>query len=486
MHESAFRRGSENRAGPRTAVNPRAPSAVRRAVEILVLSLCLILILRQWGVEAYEVPTGSMAPALAGHHRHRDCPRCGHPVLVGRHPKDSGAAATAIQLYRGSFCPNCGQAGLDMHQAPQVRGDRLFVNRSVFAFRRPRRWEIVVFRLLGIVFVKRVVGLPGELVAIDDGDISVNGELARKTLDELQAMRVLVFDGSYAPEPGGWGQRWEGLTPGGPAPALDGTALRLDGRGSTDRYQLAAYRHYQLDARQCEPIRDEYSYNGGERGHRAPVHDFLAECHLDVSGGEGAVLLGITDGQNHLIAELPVRAANPSTALAQLSEANHWPPVMVGPAAPGRLQVTARDVHLHPDVPHRIELAFADRRLTLRVDGRTIFTPLDLPAARGRPGVVRPFVLGARGVQVTMRNFRLFRDIHYTDDGTNGVRGKAVRLGAEQYFVLGDNSPNSRDSRDINWPNGGAVPGRNLIGRPFAILAPGRSNPPAAGKPGTP
>ncbi|MCI0463594.1 MAG: S26 family signal peptidase [Gemmataceae bacterium] len=449
---------TQSRAVLRTAAKrPAAPSAPRRAVEILVLAVCLVLILRQWGLEPYEVPTGSMAPALAGHHRQRDCPRCAHPVIVGEQQRDSGK----------SFCPNCGLAELDMREAPQVRGDRLIVSRSVFAFRRPRRWEIVVFRLLGVVFVKRVVGLPGEWLAIHDGDIVVNDQLARKTLDELRSMRVLVFDSAYSPGPGGWRQRWETLTP-GPAAQLDGTALRLDGTASATQYQLTAYRHFQLDSRQSEPITDEYSYNGGERGVPSPVHDFLAEFRLEVSGSQGWVLLGVTDGQDHLVAEIPIHNPGTEPTEARLSGASSWPP-SPNPAVVGqRVHSTARDVHLTPNQNHRVELAFADRRLTLRVDGKQVFTPLDLPQTRGRPGVVRPVVLGVRGTQATVRNFRLFRDIHYTNDGSKGT-GKAVHLGEDQYFVLGDNSRNSRDSRV--W---GTIPGHNLIGKPFIILPPGR------------
>ncbi|HYT88806.1 MAG TPA: S26 family signal peptidase, partial [Gemmataceae bacterium] len=156
-----------------------APSAIRRLIEVGVLAICFLLVLRQWGAEPYQVPTGSMAPTLAGHHRAKDCPRCGYHVTVGRHDFDKGTGPAPFRCYRGSFCPNCGFAQLDMHQAPVWSGDHLLVNKSVFALRRPRRWEIIVFRLLGMIFVKRLVGLPDELLEIIDGDIYVNGELQR-------------------------------------------------------------------------------------------------------------------------------------------------------------------------------------------------------------------------------------------------------------------------------------------------------------------
>jgi signal peptidase I len=116
-------------------------------------------------------------------------------------------------------------------------------------------------------------------------------------------------------------------------------------------------------------------------------------------------------------------------------------------------------------------MAFVDRRLTLALDGREAFV-LDLPPATKRKDVVRPVVLGGKGVRMVVRNFRLFRDVYYTRAGENALPGKAVRLGPEQYFVLGDNSPNSHDSRF--WPEGGVVPAANVLGKPFLVHLPGR------------
>ncbi len=462
-------------ASPNRARKSSIPSVPRLAVEVGVLSVCVLLILRHWGVEPYEVPTGSMAPAIAGHHRARTCPRCGYPVRVGLHRHDRGAGPAPYRLYRGAHCPNCGQTDLALHTAPRVRGDNLLVNRHLYAVRPPRRWEMVVFRLFGLTFIKRLIGLPGETVEIRDGDIYIDSKLRRKTLDQLKALAIPVFDNDYQPGPDGWRERWQVRAEhSGPHP-LCGTELHLDGRADDGRYELVTYRHYQLDSAQCEPVGDEYTYNGGERTAPTPVHDFLMECRLEVTDGEGWVLLGITDGADRLIAEIP---SGGGPAEARLSAVKSWPPSPMAGAAPVR---AAREVRLERGKSYRLELALVDRRVTLAVDGTAVLGPVDLPAVGGRAPVVRPVVLGAKGVRAVVRNFRLLRDIHYTNAGPNGGPGTAVRLGPGQYFVLGDNSPNSQDSRF--WPNRGAVPADSLVGKPFLLHLPGRAVSGAAGSP---
>jgi signal peptidase I len=43
-----------------------------------------------------------------------------------------------------------------------------------------------------------------------------------------------------------------------------------------------------------------------------------------------------------------------------------------------------------------------------------------------------------------------------------------VRLSGDEYFVLGDNSPLSEDSR--SWGQGGRVAAKLLIGKPLAAI----------------
>lgn len=59
-----------------------------------------------------------------------------------------------------------------------MTGDRFFGNRLAYLFDDPERYDIVVFKYPddeSQLFVKRVIGLPGETVEIKDGKVYING-----------------------------------------------------------------------------------------------------------------------------------------------------------------------------------------------------------------------------------------------------------------------------------------------------------------------
>ncbi len=456
--------------GPPPPFEERPTQFLRRLLRVGSIFLILFLTLRTLAVEPFGVPTGSMAPTLIGNHREAPCPRCGFHVRVG----DPGPHERSDTYARG-FCPNCGKRHVDLTSARDVSGDRLLVDKNVFGLRPPRRWEVAVFRCpvdFSKPYVKRVVGLPGEAVQIADGEVYANGALLRKGLAEVRETRQPFFDMAHPPQPGGWNDRWLVEPDAGdprlpapkpdnrppPAPAdgtvLQGNALHLDAAGP--KGVALSYRQSNVDDKTEEPVRAWNSYNGTP-GRTYLAHDFVLECDLDVKSGsaDGTFSARLFDGLDSVTLDLNV-----------------------GPKAGGRASVvrekkgglaTVAGVGLEPGKTYHLEFGFVDRRVTVAVDGKALLPATDLEAPPGKRGEVkRPLQMGARGCHVVVRNLRLDQDIYYTPPGRNGG-AVPCQLGATEYFMLGDNSGNSQDSREWELPG---VPEADFIGKPFLIHQP--------------
>src|SRR5262245_45485 len=151
-----------------------------RAIRAWVISLfavpvflaLLLFVVRPLVAERFIVPSNSMAPIVVGWHHIGTCPKCGGimfssvdtPGELGRPDPDRG------------ICTVCMQAGPIKDVSTEVEeADRIVVNKLL----TPRRWDIMAFRSPtdhDYVYIKRVVGLPGETVFIEDDAIFINDE----------------------------------------------------------------------------------------------------------------------------------------------------------------------------------------------------------------------------------------------------------------------------------------------------------------------
>jgi signal peptidase I len=84
--------------------------------------------------------------------------------------------------------------------------ERIFINKFVYRFEAIERGDVVVFRYPrdpSKSYIKRVIGLPGESVLIERGQVYVNGEalpesyVPREYLDRHSYRAVVVPDGCY-------------------------------------------------------------------------------------------------------------------------------------------------------------------------------------------------------------------------------------------------------------------------------------------------
>jgi signal peptidase I len=129
----------------RSIVERLFPNLSRRQRTVLdwILTIAgavlIVLAVKSWVVNPYRIPSPSMEPTL----------HCARPE------------------------PYCEAS----------RSDRILANRLIYHFRKPRRGEIVVFHTPpaakrecpGDIFVKRIIGLPGEMWAERKGFTYIDG-----------------------------------------------------------------------------------------------------------------------------------------------------------------------------------------------------------------------------------------------------------------------------------------------------------------------
>jgi signal peptidase I len=134
----------------RRGIRTRVPYRWRKVIDwvgTIALAVGFVLVFEAEVAKPYRIPSSSMEPTL----------HCAKP---------------------GSFCD------------AQI-SDRVLVNRLAYRFGSPKRGQIVVFKAPaaaapcgggdgGSTFVKRLIGLPGDLVSERDGLISINGKPLRE------------------------------------------------------------------------------------------------------------------------------------------------------------------------------------------------------------------------------------------------------------------------------------------------------------------
>ena len=190
----------------------------REAIESLLVAILLALLFRGFEAEAFIIPTGSMAPALSGQNKDIFCPQCQFEYRVGA--AQEGLYGPIV----GTKCPMCRfPMAIDRKNAnhSSFNGDRILVNKYVYQFSEPKRWDVIVFKCPSNPkqnYIKRLVGLPNETVRVVGGDIyaTADGEQEpkklRKPAKKLPYIMHEVHDTRHVPEKmikAGWPSRWQ-------------------------------------------------------------------------------------------------------------------------------------------------------------------------------------------------------------------------------------------------------------------------------------
>jgi signal peptidase I len=521
-----------------------SPAAIRELIESVAIAFVLAFLFRTFEAEAFVIPTGSMATTLMGRHKDVICPKCHYAYRISASEEVTPDGTLRDPRYykvRSGTCPMCGYTET-FDEETSFNGDRILVSKLAYEIGEPQRWDVIVFKYPGdppevraeertdsrINFIKRLVGLPGDTVRIQNGDVWIKSGkdkkelgdkaefvIARRPPRKLLAMLQPVFDNDYMPRIAkhGWPARWSSDAEGaaGDWHSDDLASFSIDGSAQTEKW-LRYHHRVPSNPRQWEDaavgkkpnppkqlITDFTAYDTGktqidfDRSEVGPnphgigshwVGDLAVECVAETQSPNGALVFELIKGGRQFRCCFDL-----STGQATLSIGGNddW-------------KRTA-STSVRGQGEHKILLANCDEELRLWVDGNlvsfdgpTAYSDLRLGNTSPQDADLAPVGVASAGAAVRISHLRVLRDIYYIADRWPGGQGRDVfyrgdakpghgtdpspgapnvdfPLDADQFFVLGDNSPMSKDarlwSRDYWW-----VPRQLLIGKALFIYWP--------------
>lgn len=508
--------------------------SVKETIESILVAFILAFIFRAFVVEAFVIPTGSMAPTLLGAHMRFTCDDCGWRFDANYSPENTRGddlyipSVSTRERPHLVYCPNCGYKVPAFNpanpsndaQRPDVHyGDRILVLKYLYLLEKPQRWDVVVFKSPDVRattleparndpnnyqqnYIKRLIGNPGESVLILDGDIYV-GQQGQQAADyQIQtkprhvqdALWRVIYDNDYHPQAlrrgeddPQWRQPWtvrDGSGWGTADQSSRGRVFRFDNpSGASTLFFDRTANAIPLRSSRPEPyaFTDWLAYDAEVPAPLNTVRDLKLAFFYERTAGDGPLELRMTGGGGEFIARL-----TPNEAKL----------FKVGDNAEQQIGQTFALAGVRS--PLRVELTNVDYQVTLRINDTDVarttpeqFRPdakrllADFRAERQQPP---PSVeIRAANQSAALSHISLWRDVYYLNQSPGqdlawGVPDSIIHLGPEEYFVLGDNALISGDARywkvPIDLPadqlqvEAGRVPGRFMLGRAFFVYWP--------------
>ncbi len=461
---------------------------IASTLEWLVAAFVLAIVFRAFVMEPFRIPTGSMADTLMGMHFHLRCRQCGYRYEYGFVPERYGLVRDKVPMSSvrplATRCPSCGY--IDSGSGAEVvsNGDRILVLKCIYQFFEPRRWDVVVFKNPlepQINYIKRMIGRPGETVEIIDGDIYINGLIARKPAKVQEELWVPVYVNDYQParpDEGSfnghtWRQPFNAAGSKWINDPVNPAFFHLD--SPPDQLNTFVY-----DTKLGNDFRTAYAYNDvGDYKYMPICSDLMASFYVACSGSGGGAGIALSKYQTNYRAWVDFKGKMTISKTFEGTETELA--VKEIPSVASDKPIGVR----FANVDHQLIFEFGDEKLTYDLGL--------LPTSVGeRKTDIEPRVEILGSGRLVLSHVSIFRDIHYTGyaagryaNETRAARageGNPLTLEADQFFVLGDNSPNSEDgrwwSRKGRGNNGkeydeGIVPRDYLVGKAVFVYWPG-------------
>ena len=459
---------------------------IANTFEWLITAFILAFLVRAFILEAFRIPTGSMADTLKGDHFRLRCQQCGYQYECGpemriyRLREDAIAAGNVKPPI--SRCPSCGHYDSAGRAIPLSNGDRILVLKCIYQFFEPNRWDVIVFKNPlnpPENYIKRLIGRPGETVEIIDGDIYIDGQIRRKPAKVQEELWMSVYDNDYQParpqESSFNGHIWQQ-----PFRNIAESRWRLDKADPTKFYLNSPADEINsliYDTSLGNDFRATYSYDSaGDYKHMPYCSDLMLRFYTRSDEPRGCI--GIVLSKYQTIYKGWVDFAG-DMVIAKVSEGKETilDSKIIGPSA-----INKPTLVKFANVDHQLIFQFGSDKLTYDL-GRFAEDAGERKAEI--QSEVRVFGSGT----LTLSHVAIFRDIHYISKKSvnsaeqgRAIEGNPFTLGKDEFFVLGDNSPNSEDGRWWSRPgignNGlsykeGIVPRDYLVGKALFVYWPG-------------
>jgi len=493
--------------------NKDRAAEIANTFEWLITAFILAFVFRAFVMEAFRIPTGSMADTLMGAHFRVGCTQCGYkyehgfvprayrlpedtipsgnaPLPVtrcpncGRYPSellcracghvyDSRIAAKRNGLRNNeagpggrtavlpSRCQRCSRPLMTSEEMPVANGDRILVLKCIYQFIEPKRWDVIVFKNPPeptINYIKRLIGLPGESIQIIDGDVYIDGQITRKPPKIQKELLMPVYDNDYQPvRPGDgsfnghlWQQpfrnvrdsKW--ITQDSNSP----TIFRLD--SPADQINSLEY-----DTSIGNDFKATYAYDDVDTyGYMPFCSDLMVRFDSLSADSQGRVGIALSKYKTNYKAWVEESGEMVITKNDNGGQSMELARKSIAPPAAGKT------------IP--VKFANLDHLLTFEYGGEKL--TYDLGRDEEDVGQItediesRVEIFGSG--KLTLSHVAVLRDIHYTKvtvansyDHGRATKEEPFVLGQDEFFVLGDNSPNSEDGR---WWNRAGVANKGL------------------------
>ena len=335
----------------------------------------------------------------------------------------------------------------------------------------PDRYDLVVIRPKGggDPLVKRVHGLPWESVQVSGGDVLIEGK--RLSPDDGRPAPIPLFDDRYQKVEDYFrvqqtSERW----------VREGSEWRMDATAVPPGHDGAMLHYNKI-------LDDGYLDENHQRvkGGR-PVNDTAIECEVFLEKAEGRLRLQLAEELDTFHAIL--QPAEDETAGYRLLVTRTNRDMQAQPDPDAKFETLGdAPIPFGPGEWHRVRFSNIDNHLVFDLDQGTYHLVVDYDDndLHGKPAPsirhLASRALGGEGCRARFRGIRVLRDLYYTrvselgapdpETGPPEAPPPRMTLGPNQYFVLGDNSSESHDSRSF-----GPIEADDILGRPVAVVWP--------------